>query len=113
MSELFSTGADALPLAARMAPRDWAEFIGQEHLVSPGSLLRRAIEADQVPSLILWGPPGTVKTTLARIIANATGAWFDSISAVLSGVKEIRELVAAAKERKKLLQKRSQTGLWK
>ncbi len=84
------------PLAARMRPRTLAEFIGQGHILGPGRLLRRAIEADQLSSLILYGPPGTGKTTLARVIANSTRARFTAINAVLSGVKEIREAVTAA-----------------
>jgi putative ATPase len=84
------------PLAARMRPRTLAEFIGQGHIIGPGRLLRRAIEADQLSSLIFYGPPGTGKTTLARVIANSTRARFTAINAVLSGVKEIREAVTAA-----------------
>lgn len=84
------------PLAARMRPRTLTEFIGQGHIIGPGRLLRRAIEADQLSSLIFYGPPGTGKTTLARVIANSTKARFTAINAVLSGVKEIREAVAAA-----------------
>jgi putative ATPase len=88
------------PLAARMRPRSLDEFIGQEHIIGPGRLLRRAIQADQLSSLIFYGPPGTGKTTLARIIANTTQAHFISINAVLSGVKEIREAIATAQERR-------------
>jgi putative ATPase len=95
------------PLAERMRPRRLEDFAGQEHVLGPGTALRRAIEADQVPSLILWGPPGTGKTTLARIVAQKTGADFIPFSAVLGGVKEIREIVAAAKDRRKLHRKRT------
>ncbi|MFZ5470605.1 MAG: replication-associated recombination protein A [Myxococcota bacterium] len=110
--DLFDRAAEAeaathAPLAERMRPRTLAEFVGQEHLTAPGRFLRRAIEADQVPSLILWGPPGTGKTTLAKVVANTTGAAFASVSAVLSGVKELRELVAAAQERWKLQRQRT------
>ena len=87
------------PLALRMRPRTLDEFVGQEHIVGPGRLLRRAIEADQLSSLILWGPPGTGKTTLANIIAHATRRHFARLNAVTSGVKDLRELVAAAKDR--------------
>ncbi|HEY9663747.1 MAG TPA: AAA family ATPase, partial [Allocoleopsis sp.] len=84
------------PLAARMRPRTLDEFIGQEHIIGQGRLLRRAIQADQLSSLIFYGPPGTGKTTLAQIIANTTQAHFISINAVLSGVKEIREAISTA-----------------
>ncbi len=90
-----------------MRPRRLEDFAGQEHVLGPGSALRRSIEADQVPSLILWGPPGTGKTTLARIVAERTGAHFVAFSAVLGGVKEIREIVEAARERKKLHRRRT------
>jgi putative ATPase len=87
------------PLAARMRPRTLDEFIGQEAIVGPGRLLRRAIQADQLSSLIFYGPPGTGKTTLAQVIANTTRAHFTAINAVLAGVKEIREAVAGARDR--------------
>ncbi|MCA2977844.1 MAG: AAA family ATPase, partial [Myxococcaceae bacterium] len=90
-----------------MRPRTLDEYVGQEHLTGPGKLLRRAIEQDQVPSMVLWGPPGTGKTTLARVIANSTGAHFEAVSAVLSGVKELREAVARAEERWRLHRKRT------
>jgi putative ATPase len=85
-----------------MRPRTLDEFIGQEHVLGPGKLLRRAVEADRITSLILFGPPGTGKTTLARIIANTTQKHFAAINAVLAGVKDIREHVAAAQERRRL-----------
>src|SRR6266852_6454490 len=90
------------PLAERMRPRTLDEFIGQEHLTGPGHFLRRAMESKQIPSLIFWGPPGTGKTTLARVIAGSTGAAFVALSAVNAGVKDIREIVAKAEERWKL-----------
>jgi putative ATPase len=88
------------PLAARMRPRTLDQFAGQEHIVGPGRLLRRAIQADQLSSLIFYGPPGTGKTTLARIIANTTQAHFIAINAVLAGVKDIREAIGVAQERR-------------
>ena len=86
------------PLAARMRPRTLEEFVGQDQIVGPGRALRRAIESDQVPSMILWGPPGTGKTTLARIIAQQTGAHFAAISAVSAGVADLRRVVADARK---------------
>ena len=88
------------PLAARMRPRTMDEFIGQEHIVGPGRLLRRAIQADQLSSIIFYGPPGTGKTTLARIIANTTHAHFIALNAVLSGVKDIREAIGVARDKR-------------
>lgn len=84
------------PLADRMRPRLLSEYVGQPHLLEEGSLLRRAVEEDQLFSMILWGPPGSGKTTLARIIASETKANFASFSAVLSGVKEIRSVIEEA-----------------
>lgn len=86
------------PLAHRMRPRSLEEFFGQEKVLGRGKPLRQWIAADRVPSLILWGPPGTGKTTLAQIIAGQTQAGFEALSAVLSGVKEIKEAVARARE---------------
>jgi putative ATPase len=86
------------PLAARMRPRTLDEFVGQEQIVGPGHALRRAIESDQVPSMILWGPPGTGKTTLARIIAQQTGAHFAALSAVSAGVADLRRVVSDAQK---------------
>ncbi len=87
------------PLAARMRPRTLDEFVGQGHIIGQGRLLRRAIQADQLSSLIFCGPPGTGKTTLARIIANTTHAHFIALNAVLSGVKDIRAAIATAQEK--------------
>src|SRR6478672_5526007 len=84
------------PLAERMRPRTFDEFVGQEELLAPGRPLRQAIERDLLQSIILWGPPGTGKTTLARIIADTLPARFVSFSAVLAGIKEIREVLAEA-----------------
>jgi len=81
------------PLAERMRPQTLAEYFGQEHLLGEGKLLRMMIESDQLSSLIFWGPPGSGKTTLARVIANATSSHFIFFSAILSGIKEIREIV--------------------
>jgi len=91
-----SGGAVREPLAARMRPRNLDEFVGQDQIVGPGRALRRAIESDAVPSMILWGPPGTGKTTLAQIIAAQTGANFTALSAVSAGVADLRRVVADA-----------------
>ncbi|MDX2214124.1 MAG: AAA family ATPase [Oculatellaceae cyanobacterium bins.114] len=95
------------PLAARLRPRTLDEFIGQDHIIGQGRLLRRAIQADQLSSLIFYGPPGTGKTTLAQIIANTTHAHFISINAVLAGVKEIREAIATAQEQQGMYSRRT------
>src|ERR1700681_2359658 len=84
------------PLAERMLPRTFDEFVGQQDLLAPGKPLREAIERDLLQSIVLWGPPGTGKTTLARIIADTTKARFVSFSAVLSGIKEIRDVMTEA-----------------
>jgi putative ATPase len=101
--DLFSLGTaddilDAAPLAERMRPQKMSDYIGQAHLTSEGTLLRRSIADDKLFSMIFWGPPGSGKTTLARILANETKANFVSFSAVLSGVKEIRSVIDDAKE---------------
>lgn len=96
------------PLAARMRPRTLDEMVGQEDIIGPGRLLRRTIEADRLfSSIILWGPPGTGKTTLARLIAQHTRAHFESISAVLAGVSDLRKVIADAEERRKLYHQRT------
>ncbi|HXA09910.1 MAG TPA: replication-associated recombination protein A [Chthoniobacterales bacterium] len=91
----------AAPLASRMRPRSLDEFVGQEHILAPGKLLRRAIEADRLPSVILSGPPGTGKTTLAQIIAAMTESKFERLSGVESNVAEMRRVVAAATNRRR------------
>lgn len=103
MDDLFSYNARSLaPLADRMRPQTLDEFIGQEHIVGQGRLLRRAIEADRLTSSIFWGPPGCGKTTLASIIAQRTRAAFVKLNAVTSGVADVREVLKAAEERLKL-----------
>jgi putative ATPase len=93
--------APGTPLAERMRPRTLDEVVGQDEILAPGKLLREAIERDLVQSIILWGPPGTGKTTLARVIAEMTQARFVPFSAVLAGIKEIKEVMAAAQERRR------------
>ena len=97
-ADLASTN-EAAPLATRMRPRSLEEFVGQEHILAPGKLLRRAIEADRLPSVILSGPPGTGKTTLAHIIADMTHAKFVRLSGVESNVADMRRVIAAAANR--------------
>ena len=87
------------PLAARMRPRTFDEYIGQEHIIGQGTVLRNSIEADRLPSMILWGPPGTGKTTLASIIAHVTRSHFEQVSGVASGVAELRRIAGEARER--------------
>ncbi len=96
------------PLADRMRPQTLDEIVGQDHLIGEGRLLRRAIQADRLfSSIILYGPPGTGKTTLARVISNLTQAHFESLSAVLAGVGDLRRVIAEATERRKLYQRRT------
>ncbi|MFL5969064.1 MAG: replication-associated recombination protein A, partial [Gaiellaceae bacterium] len=104
MSDLFSDAAkqrlpEVAPLALRMRPQTLEEFVGQEHVLAEGSALRTAIEEDRVRSAIFYGPPGSGKTTLARIIAGVTGAAFDELSAVSATVAQVREVLARARER--------------
>ena len=100
--EGIEPAATSQPLASRMRPRDLSEFVGQDHLVGEGKLLRQMIERDQIPSMILWGPPGVGKTTLANVVANATKAEFVNYSAVTSGIKEIKEIMARAESGRQL-----------
>ena len=100
-------GAGPSPLAERMRPRSLDEYVGQDKILAPGRPLRRAIEQDTLASIILWGPPGTGKTTLARLIASATKAKFVQFSAVLSGVKEIRQVMAEAEDTRRRLGRRT------
>lgn len=92
------TDRQAKPLAARMRPKTLDEFVGQEQIIGKGKLLRRAIEADQISSLIFYGPPGTGKTTLAKVIAGATKTFFTELNAVTAGVADIRKVIEQAKE---------------
>ena len=95
------------PLADRMRPRTFDEFVGQEHVVGIDRVLRRAIQADRLPSFILWGPPGSGKTTLARLIAGVTQASFQSVSAVTSGVADLRRIVSEARDRSGMHQEKT------
>lgn len=109
---LFSSAgaADAArqaPLAVRMRPRDLDELVGQGHIVGPGTLLRRAIEADKLVSVILWGPPGSGKTTLARVVAARTKAHFEQLNAVTSGVQDLRRVIDQARDRRDMNAKRT------
>jgi len=105
--DLFGADASKQPLAARMRPRSLAEYFGQVGIVGPGQLLRRAIEADRISSLILWGPPGTGKTSLAAVIAQGTKSHFETINAVMAGVADIRKVVAGAQRRRQVANQRT------
>ena len=95
------------PLADRMRPRSFEEFVGQEHIVGPDRVLRRALAADRVPSFILWGPPGTGKTTLARLVAGSAQSHFEAVSAVTSGVADLRRIVSEARDRQGMHRQRT------
>jgi len=105
MPDLFEsqkkTAEKKYPLAVRMRPRSLKEFVGQEHILGEGKLLKRAIDADRITSLILYGPPGTGKTALAHVIANVTKAYFHEINAVVSNVQELKGAIKSAKERER------------
>ncbi len=93
-------GRGPSPLASRMRPISFDEFVGQQHIVGPGKVLRTSIESDTLPSIVLWGPPGTGKTTLARIIARTTHAYFAPLSAVTAGVADLRRVIDEARKRR-------------
>mgnify|MGYP002527398192 CR=1 FL=1 len=98
----WDQASDSAPLAARMRPRSLDEFIGQSEIVGEGKPLRVMVERDEVPSIVLWGPPGTGKTTLASIIARRTQQHFEPISAVSSGVAVLRKAIASAQARRRV-----------
>ncbi|MFC2071750.1 replication-associated recombination protein A [Chloroflexota bacterium] len=95
------------PLATRMRPANFEAFVGQEHLIGQGRVLRKAIEAGRLPSIVLWGPPGSGKTTLAYVIANTTDSHFSAVSAVSAGVADLRRIIEEAKERRKIYQQKT------
>lgn len=95
------------PLAERLRPKEFSSFVGQDHLVGPNGVLKKLIEKDELVSMIFWGPPGSGKTTLARLIASQTKSYFSQFSAVSSGIDEVKKVVAQAKERGKLYGQRT------
>ncbi|MDP7161847.1 MAG: AAA family ATPase, partial [Dehalococcoidia bacterium] len=112
MTDLFERQSEEqrrrdAPLAARMRPASLDRFVGQEHLVGEGHVLRIGIESGRIPSMILWGPPGSGKTTIALIIANTTDSHFSSVSAVSAGVADLRRLIQEAPDRHAMHGKRT------
>lgn len=107
MSGLFKDTTENAPLAERLRPSSLDGYVGQEELIGDGSLLRNLLEKDEVPSMILWGPPGSGKTTLAHIIAQRTGSSFKQLSATSSGKKDLKEVIAQARHDAELYQKRT------
>ena len=105
MESLFTMEEDTRPLADRMRPQSLEEFVGQKHLVEKGKILWQMIENDQITSMVFWGPPGVGKTTLAQIIAHQTDSHFVSFSAVTSGIKDIKVVMADADQRKRMGQR--------
>ena len=101
--KLFSMPANPAPLAERLRPNSLDQLVGQNHLTGKGSILRTSIEQGKVPSMILWGPPGTGKTTIANIIAHTLNAAFYTLSAISSGVKEVREVIEEAKQKENVI----------
>ena len=101
------SSASSMPLAARMRPRNFAEYVGQQNIIGEGKVLRKAIESDQLPSIILWGPPGSGKTTLAQVVANVSSSYFVHMSAVTAGVADLRRVIDEARKRRRLTGQRT------
>ncbi len=99
--------ASSMPLAARIRPRNFAEYVGQQNIIGEGKVLRKAIESDQLPSIILWGPPGSGKTTLAQVIANVSSSYFVHMSAVTAGVADLRRVIDETRKRRRLTGQRT------